>query len=252
MDTVDIEVAATKQCIKCEALIEMNCKFCSACGTKQYAAETVDTHGSWELAKQAAVFYAIYIIICALSNFVDYFHTFSWMLVIEAVMAVTSVAFFAFNWVENKHLLRWESFGWQKLAAYAAIAMTGAVLVHYSVGWLNVTIFSKREEHYFLLRGSFYFDFILVFFTAITPALFEELAFRGYLLQVMRKIGDTEQAVYISAFLFAIIHLSFLSLFWLIPFALFIGYMRIRENTLWYGIFFHFFFNLTACLFQLL
>jgi len=84
------------------------------------------------------------------------------------------------------------------------------------------------------------------------PALFEELGYRGYLLQTLLKVADKEQAIYISAFLFAIIHMSFISLFWLIPFALFLGFVRTKENTLWYGVSIHFCFNLTACLFDFL
>jgi len=84
------------------------------------------------------------------------------------------------------------------------------------------------------------------------PALFEELGYRGYMLQTLLKVAEPDQAIYISAFLFAIIHMSFISLFWLIPFALFLGFVRIKEGTLWYGILIHFCFNLTACMFELL
>ena len=65
------------------------------------------------------------------------------------------------------------------------------------------------------------------------PAIFEELGFRGFLLSNLLKITEVDQAVYVSAFLFAIIHLSFISLFWLIPFALFLGFTRIKEQTIW-------------------
>ena len=174
------------------------------------------------------------------------------MLVFEVVVAGTAVIFFAYNWADNKRLLVWRNFSWQKLAAYGGIAMLGSFLVHYSAGWLNVTIFSKEEHYYSFFAGKYAAMAWIIFFTAVTPALFEELGFRGYLLQILLKVVDKDQAVYISAFLFAIIHLSFVSLFWLIPFALFIGYARVREDTLWYGVFFHFCFNLTACLFELL
>jgi membrane protease YdiL (CAAX protease family) len=167
-------------------------------------------------------------------------------------MAVTAVGFFSINWRDNKTILRWRSFNWQKLAAYGAIAVGGSFLVHYSVGWLNIVIFSKDEHYFEVARGNYYAEFIVIFFTAITPAVFEELAFRGYLMQTLLKVADNQQAVYISAFLFAILHMSFISLFWLIPFALFVGFARIKEGTIWYGVFFHFCFNLTACLFELL
>ena len=84
------------------------------------------------------------------------------------------------------------------------------------------------------------------------PAIFEELGFRGFLLSNLLKITEVDQAVYVSAFLFAIIHLSFISLFWLIPFALFLGFTRIKEQTIWYGVIFHFTFNCTSEILSLL
>jgi membrane protease YdiL (CAAX protease family) len=239
-------------CTGCQELIAPGIKFCNHCGATQSAKTTEQSAHQWLLLKQAAAFYAIYIVICMLSAFVDALKTIGWMLVFEVVVAGTAVIFFAYNWADNKRLLVWRNFSWQKLAAYGGIAMLGSFLVHYSAGWLNVTIFSKEEHYYSFFAGKYAAMAWIIFFTAVTPALFEELGFRGYLLQILLKVVDKDQAVYISAFLFAIIHLSFVSLFWLIPFALFIGYARVREDTLWYGVFFHFCFNLTACLFELL
>jgi membrane protease YdiL (CAAX protease family) len=186
-----------------------------------------------------------------LVNFVDAFQTFGWYLFFVGALAIVTVSFFVFNWAENKSVLTWRGFSLQKLCAYCGLAIIASVLVHFSIGWLNLTIYSREAEYYTALRGNFFGEFILVFFTAVMPALFEELGFRGYLLQTLLKVADVQQAVYISSFLFAIIHMSFISLFWLIPFALFIGFVRTKEGTLWYGVFIHFFFNLTACMFLL-
>ncbi|MFC0517858.1 type II CAAX prenyl endopeptidase Rce1 family protein [Mucilaginibacter angelicae] len=245
------ETTEIRYCIQCGAANAVNVKFCSSCGHRQTGAATSQTAYNWQLLQQAALFYGIYILVCALSSFIDYFKTIGWFLIIEIIIAGTAVLFFAYNWNDCKKLLRWPSFSLQKLAAYGAIAMTGGLLIHYIGNWINITIFSRDYYYYSIFSGSPGAVYLIIFFTAITPALFEELGFRGYLLQSLLNIADTGQAVFISAFLFAIIHLSFISLFWLIPFALFLGYVRVKENTIWYGVFFHFCFNLTACLFEL-
>lgn len=248
MLTGEDEISEKVTCVQCGALIALKGRFCNHCGARQSIINTSERN--WRLLKQAALFFAIDIAACCLAKFTDAFDTFFWYLLLDISMALSAIAFFAINWKENKTLLVWRNFSWQKLAAYGAIAMGGSIFVHYSVGWLNIVIYS-RDEHYFgLLKGNFLAELLVVFFTAVMPALFEELGYRGYMLQTMLKVADQEQAVYISAFLFAIIHMSFISLFWLIPFALFLGFTRIRENTIWYGIFFHFCFNLTACLFE--
>ena len=249
--TDEVDLPQTKACVQCNVLLNINSKFCNSCGARQSAPE-VKVADQWNLLKQSGLFYALVLLLCCLSKFTDAFQEISWYLVMEIASALLTVVFFALNWSENKALLRWPGFSFQKLSAYCGIAMAVAFLVHYSVTWLNVTIYSQEEHLFNASRDNYYAMFLLVFFTAVTPALFEELGFRGYLLQSLLKVSDVNQAVYISAFLFAIIHLSFISLFWLIPFALFIGYVRVREKTLWYGVFFHFCFNLTACLFELL
>lgn len=246
------EIPDTKNCLYCDKQIALNVKFCNSCGASQLPHNAQPLNNSWGLLKQAALFYSIYIVVCCLSSFVDAFKTLGWCLIIEVIIAGTAVLFFTYNWSENKAVLVWRNFSLFKLAAYGAIAIVCSCVVHYSVDWLNVTVFSTDQHFYSIFDGSKAAPYLIIFFTAVTPAIFEELGFRGYLLQILLKVADKDQAVYISAFLFAIIHLSFLSLFWLIPFALFIGYIRVRENTLWYGVFFHFLFNLTACLFQLL
>jgi membrane protease YdiL (CAAX protease family) len=251
LDTIDSEISDKKPCIQCGTLIALNGRFCNNCGARQ-SGEISSSENKWGLLKQAGLFFAIDIIACVLAKFAGVFDTFSWALFFDLLMAVSAIVFFAINWAENKSLLIWRNFSWQKLAAYAAIAISAQCVVHYSVGWLNIVIYS-RDEHYFqLLKGNLFAEFLVIFFTAVMPALFEELGYRGYLLQTLLKVADREQAVYISAFLFAIIHMSFISLFWLIPFALFLGFVRLKEETLWYGILIHFCFNLTACLFDFL
>jgi len=202
------------------------------------------------LFKQAALFYVICIVSCALPKYIDYFDTTFWDFFFEVFLWANIIFFFAINWKENKKLLSWKNFSWQNLCAYLAITITGALIVHYAMAWLNVVIFPDNEFFVESKGGGLLCGALLIFFTAVTPAIFEELGFRGYLMQNLLKISDTHQAIYVTAFLFAIIHLQIIGLVWLLPLAVFLGYIRVKEGTLWYGIFIHFAFNLTACAFQ--
>jgi len=249
--TNDNREAAEKTCIKCGNAIASNKQFCGACGSRQLHSADAVVENKWSRIKQAGLFYGLFIVLCASSNFIDDFQTVRWSLFFEVALATTSVGFFTFNWTENNKLLTWPDFSFQKLCAYCALAVAASVFVHYSVGWLNFTMYSRQQENFTFLKGNILGEFLLIFFTAATPALFEELGFRGYLLQNLLKVADVAQALFVTSFLFAIIHMSFVSLFWLIPFAWLLGAVRLKENTLWYGVFMHFCFNLTACLFML-
>lgn len=83
-------------------------------------------------------------------------------------------------------------------------------------------------------------DFIMsVICTAILPALFEELAFRGLVLGALKKHGDMF-AVIASAFLFAMLHGNFVQ----IPFAfivgLVLGLVRVKTDSMLPSILIHF------------
>ena len=75
--------------------------------------------------------------------------------------------------------------------------------------------------------------------TAIVPAVFEEFAFRGVVLNKLRKFGDS-YAIIMSAVLFGLMHGNLSQ----IPFAfilgLVIGFIAVKTNSIIPGILIHF------------
>ena len=140
-----------------------------------------------------------------------------------------------------------------KLALYCAIAVLTSLVVNYSLGWLNKIFFHHGVYHLVhLFRQLPYPWLAMSFFIIVQPAIVEEIAFRGIIQQGLMSLTHRRQAITTMAFIFAIVHMSFISFFWLVPFAIWLGYIRDREQTIWYGVFIHLFFNATACLFDVL
>ena len=81
-------------------------------------------------------------------------------------------------------------------------------------------------------------------FIAITPPVFEELAYRGFLFNQLEKVTSPQTTIILTAFIFALVHFSIISLLWIFPFGLLLGYLRYKYNTLWLGIVIHFIHNL--------
>lgn len=236
-------------CIECKQPIALNSKFCGFCGVSQKA-DTI-AKGSWINVKHLAWFYAFDLIICAVASFIEIFKTFQWSVFFDVLLAIGALTFFCIDIKNNKAILKWPKFSAVKLLGYCLLAIVMSLIVSFCVKWLNHTLFSKEFYYYGFYADKNYAPFLMIFFIAVMPALFEELGYRGFVLQNLLSVCDKKQAVFITSFLFAIMHLSFVSLFWLIPFALFLGYIRVKENTLWYGVFIHFFFNLTVCIMEL-
>lgn len=80
-----------------------------------------------------------------------------------------------------------------------------------------------------------------LFIVALVPAVGEELLFRGIVLKLMKSItGSIHLAVIISAFLFAALHLQFLSFMPRFVLGLMLGYVFVITGSIWVPMLAHF------------
>jgi membrane protease YdiL (CAAX protease family) len=196
------------------------------------------------------VFYSLDLIVCCLANFLPVFRGLQWLLATQVVLALLTVVLSFIMRKEITPLLQWRSFSIAKALVYGITAMLFAVVVNLVIAWLNKSLFNEDVHFFRSFSHLEYPRLSMILLVAILPALFEELAYRGIILHNLLKLADERQAIRVSAFLFAIIHMSFISMFWLVPFAIWLGNVRTKEKTIWFSVLIHFCFNLTACLFE--
>ncbi len=130
------------------------------------------------------------------------------------------------------------------------LGVFSGLIISFLMGNLNLILF---EESYSDLTAFLDSKFPLLFgilIIAIFPAIFEELAFRGFIFNNLKSLSGKKSAIWGSSFLFALVHFSLLSLFWLIPFGLILSYLRNKYSTLLYGILGHFTHNATTVLIE--
>ena len=197
-------------------------------------------------------FYGADLIICLIANYTTYFQGLKWLLVTELSLGVLACIFVFMIWNSIKRVFRWQSFSLPKAAVYSVAAVLLAILVNVTVRWLNFMLFHRDVHFYQSFLYLQYPRLSMLLLVVLLPAIFEEIAYRGVILESLFRLADRRRAILIAAFLFAIIHMSLISFFWLVPFAVWLGNVRQREGTIWYGVLIHFFFNLTACLFEVL
>ena len=249
---IDTEEVQLPRCGNCDHPIHQGSRFCNHCGHALGKIAEESTEEKWNAIRQTALFFAIHAVACCLFSFIDYFKTFSWSIVVDVFLALVSVIFFAINWSRLKGVLIWHNFSALRLFGYCCIAIGGSLVVNFIVGWINRSLFNTDFSYYQFYASHRHSVALAVFFVAVMPALFEELGYRGFLLGKLMLVTDAKQAIFISSFVFAIMHRSIISLFWLIPFALLLGHIRVKENTLWYGICMHFCFNFTAVMLEII
>ena len=245
------EYYSSLACSECNGSVGEEHRYCHHCGSYLgREAVSISIFNNSDL-RRVFLFYFIYLFICLIIKHSAWFNTYDELFWVELILAAITLRFAWLNWPQIKPIIRFNNFKWYVLAGVILIAAFGSLLVTISVRELNVTFFHTDFSYYEAYRLYNYPVLVMIYSIALMPALFEELAFRGVMYNYCENFLDERLVVALTAFLFAIMHLNLMSLVWLIPFAFFIGNLSRKYNTIWYGIVFHFTFNLTACLFDL-
>jgi membrane protease YdiL (CAAX protease family) len=230
-----------KVCAACSRSIPADAAFCKYCGTPQPDHEDEESlRQSRKWLRIVVAFYAIDLFVCTTVNFIGFFRGLYWLLLTEIVLGLLTLFFLVFVWKDIRAVLGFKSFTLPKAAVYGVAAVMFAVVVNFLVNLANVYIFEEDVFFYYSFGHLPYPKLAMLAMVALMPAVFEELAYRGIILEGLFKLIDEKQAIFISAFLFAVIHMSFISFFWLLPFAIWLGNVRWKEQTIWYGVLIHF------------
>ena len=240
-------------CASCNSLLKEESRYCSFCGSSQVSAILLQhTNAKINKLKQVGIFYGLEIILCLGYTFTESYQTLTGLTVFHVLSAINALFFLIFNKHHSLNTLLLRNFSCKKLIIYVLLTIPASLLVSYLASKINFILYSANFSYYQFFKNYSYGKTLMLLYIAILPAIFEELAYRGYLLQALKDVVDEKQAMFISAFLFAIIHISFISLVWMIPLALVLAYICVKENSIWYGVAIHFTFNLTACVLELI
>lgn len=232
---------SVQYCLHCAASLPDTAKFCAQCGT---AIAVPVTKGIQKSVYYIIAFYLAFLLLAIISVVIFSNDTsfFSEVLV-DAIFIVMTLGFCALDWKAIMKLYRVPSLDIKAVLMTLLIPVGSAFLVYYGIYWVNDVLEWYDEnifEEYIHYKNTLFWA---ILFTAILPPIFEELAFRGFLFNEMRKVSSVQVTIIATSFLFALVHFSFISFIWIFPFGLFLGYLRQRYNTLWLSMVVHFIHN---------
>ena len=147
--------------------------------------------------------------------------------------------------------------GWQAvllLPAGLGLCFIGNLISTYIVSFANSFGVTFRSYEYALEQQtdapeSLGVVLLTVVHTAVLPALLEELVFRGFILQPLRKYGDWF-AVITSALIFGLVHANVTQVPFAILAGLALGYINVVTGSMWMNILLHFLNNLISVLYS--
>lgn len=146
--------------------------------------------------------------------------------------------------------LFWKRISFQLILLMVALGIMTSTVVSVSMDGLNMLLFDEKYEYMPVFYASGQPLLLAIIIVAVFPALFEELAFRGFVFNNLDHLLGRKSAIWASAFLFGMVHFSLISLIWLVPFGIVLAYFRDRYETLTYGCVLHFSHNATAILIE--
>lgn len=237
------------ECAKCGHLNQSHSNFCEVCGASLRLGEAeIKSKKDFISVKILLLFYLPSVLGLSILRIHELIATPEALFIVDLVLSGYFLLFFLVDIRSNWSVLKFPSFRWKVLLLGLGATIAFAFFVFYSIDWMNEALLNDYydSEYPFFHNTEFPFLFMILS-NCVQPAIFEELAFRGFVQGRLMKIMDSKKSVFlVSAFLFALLHLSILSMYWLIPLAIAYAWLRDRYNTIWYGVIFHFTHNLTV------
>ncbi|MEM7187642.1 MAG: CPBP family glutamic-type intramembrane protease [Bacteroidota bacterium] len=233
-------------CPHCKKIVDSQDAFCGFCGKKIGLIQEKKENSSLQLV---IIFYLTFLVFAIVSfAILDESASLGTEIAIEAVFILLTLLFCLFDIKPILALYNWKQVNWKNLLFSLGFPVFTAITVYFSVGWLNDLIFYESTNVFYEYEDYNNTVFWVIVFYAIIPPIFEELAFRGFLFNQLRTFASVPVTILATAFIFALVHFSYVSLLWIFPFGLVLGYIRHKYNTLWLGMMIHFVHNFLVVL----
>ena len=236
------------KCLKCQTENTKAFSYCNSCGSKLTAEPEVDYNISLTKTK---VFFFTLLGYIALLHFVTFENTYIVSLITDLIFATIITTFFFLNYKKVMPVLTKGIGNFKLLAGLLVSLILFAFCISHLADFLNQSSFNDNNSSYYEhYKDSPFTLFFSILSIGVFPAVFEEIAFRGILFNELRNLMSEKAVIIITALLFTLLHLSFISFFWILPAGLLFGYLRSKYNTLLYGILGHFVYNSSIVLIE--
>ncbi|MFW6132876.1 MAG: type II CAAX prenyl endopeptidase Rce1 family protein [Planctomycetota bacterium] len=250
---------AQRRCRYCGAPLVVGFYFCLACGTPYKPVDSVlppsrpirPTEGMLIERKAPRVWtlFWTYFGVVLFGAIAAYFlfgdRPLAQIYFLNALMVALTSVWAALHWrgllvqLKRVGLVCWETVG-------GLLALAGLLAVNYAYhGWLE-ELFGNGESMIDRLREAGASHAVLVVSFCVIPAIVEEIAFRGLLQHWLHTAVRPITALLLASALFALLHFSVVSSWYLFAVGMLLGALRWRTGSLYPSMLVHFLHNLVV------
>lgn len=218
-------------------------KYCEQCGNRLFVPKSADISGDRGNLKKIFLVYGLLLLYLLAQNFLFKDADSTTDNILEwcfyALIAVLAAVYIR-DWI---YLLNPRKWRWKQFLLLELFLVALAIGVNIIVPHLNHALGHGDYNYMAPYIFSAYPLITAIFHNAMLPAIFEEISLRGFVFSHTASFMSLKGAIWVTAFLFFMLHLSIVSVIWLFGIGLIFGYFRARYRTLWYGIIGHFTYN---------
>lgn len=232
------------ECFKCGKVNLPSSSFCINCGN-QLKGDKIDAKevNKKYFIQSAVLFLCLVLIVIISLKLNDHLTFYTYEYLFTGLLALVTIIFVSLDVKSFLKVFR-KPYKIKPFVQILVGAPVVALIVIYLAHYINL-FFGLTTPKYYEVYGTFTPNTYMYgfFFVAILPGFIEEFLFRGILFNYLIKLTSPKLTILITTILFAFIHFSFLSIIWLFTIGLYLGYLRFRYRTIWYGILFHVLYN---------
>jgi len=233
-------------CPHCKSEVVSLDTYCGYCGKRITLQREIKEKSSLQLVIAFYLTFLVFAIVSYALYAEDY--SLGMEIVVEVIFILLTLLFTFFDAKRVFALYNIRELHWRNILFATLFPVVSAVIVYYTLGWVNDALFGFDDNVFYNYQDYADGFFWIMIFYVVIPPIFEELAFRGFLFNQMRHFASPKVTILATGFIFALIHFSVVSIVWIFPFGIVLGYLRHRYNTLWLGMIVHFIHNLLVVL----
>lgn len=235
-------------CNNCQSENNNLNRFCNSCGSKLI----IEPQENYESSiKKTNIIFLTLLAYVALIHIIKFENNYIYHLLNDVVFSIIVISLYFFRGKSIKLNIVSNQLKLKIIFLIISGSIAFAFVVNILVSYLNNTILNGNQISYLepYLNSPAPLTLTIIS-TAVFPAVFEELAFRGILFDELKKLTTIKATIAITSILFTILHFSALGFLWIMPVGILYGYLRAKYNHLTYGIIGHLVYNSTIVLIE--